>query len=397
LRLRLANSLPGSRLYRRLLLASSLQMLLDFLPMRLADLDYHLPASQIAQRPLDRRDASRLLEIDRSAGRLNDHLFRDLAELLRGDELLVLNNTRVIPARLFGRRAGLHAQPPSRTTRPEHLTAKVEVFLIRQRDRQTWEALVRPGRKMQTGEHVLLGEGELEAEVISRGERGLRTLRFVSRDTHSVSEHLERLGHIPLPPYIRRKDEVADRERYQTVFAKQPGSIAAPTAGLHFTPEILEKIHGRGVEICELTLEVGLGTFQPVHTETLEDHVMHAESYDIPVETVERIQRARAARRPILAVGTTVVRALEAAALRATESGSAELLRPGKADARLFIYPGFHFRVVDALLTNFHLPRSTLLALVSAFAGREKVLGAYHHAVQAGYRFYSYGDCMLIR
>jgi S-adenosylmethionine:tRNA ribosyltransferase-isomerase len=398
LRLRRANSLPWSRLSRRrLLLASSLQMLLDFLPMRLADLDYHLPASQIAQRPLDRRDASRLLEIDRSAGRLNDHLFTDLAELLRGDELLVLNNTRVIPARLFGRRAGLHAQPPSRATRPEHLTAQVEVFLTRQRDRQTWEVLVRPGRKMQTGEHLLLGEGELEAEVISRGERGLRTLRFVSRDTHSVSEHLERLGHVPLPPYIRRKDEVADRERYQTVFAKEPGSIAAPTAGLHFTPEILEKIHGRGVEICELTLEVGLGTFQPVHTETLEDHVMHAESYDIPVETAERIQQARAARRPILAVGTTVVRAVEAAALRATESGSAELLRPGKAEACLFIYPGFHFRVVDALLTNFHLPRSTLLALVSAFAGREKVLEAYHHAVQAGYRFYSYGDCMLIR
>jgi S-adenosylmethionine:tRNA ribosyltransferase-isomerase len=389
--------LSWSRFSRHLLLASPLQMLLDFLPMRLEDLDYHLPASQIAQQPLDRRDASRLLEINRSASRLKEHLFRDLAELLRGDELVVLNNTRVIPARLFGRRAGVHAQPPSRTTRPEHLTGKVEVFLTRQRDRQTWEALVRPGRKMQTGERLLLGEGELEAEVISRGERGLRTLRFVSRDTRSVSEHLERLGHTPLPPYIRRKDEVSDRERYQTVFAKQPGSIAAPTAGLHFTPEILEKIHGRGVEICELTLEVGLGTFQPVHTETLEDHVMHAESYDIPAETVQRIQQARAARRPILAVGTTVVRALEAAALRAAESGSAELLRPGKADACLFIYPGFHFRVVDALLTNFHLPRSTLLALVCAFAGREKVLGAYHHAVEAGYRFYSYGDCMLLR
>jgi S-adenosylmethionine:tRNA ribosyltransferase-isomerase len=365
--------------------------------MRLDDLNYHLPASQIAQRPLDRRDASRLLEIDRCAGRQNDHLFRDLAELLRGDELVVLNNTRVIPARLFGRRVGVHAPPPSRTTGPEHLTGKVEVFLTRPLGQETWEALVRPGRKMPTGERLLFGVGELEAEVISRGELGRRTLRFVSRDTRSVSEHLERLGHIPLPPYIRRRDELSDRERYQTVFAKQPGAIAAPTAGLHFTPEILEKVRGRGVEICELTLEVGLGTFQPVHAETLEDHVMHAESYDIPVETVERCQQARAARRPILAVGTTVVRALEAAALRASESGSAELLLPGKAEARLFIYPGFHFRVVDALLTNFHLPRSTLLALVSAFAGREKVLEAYHHAVQAGYRFYSYGDCMLIR
>ncbi len=372
------------------------RMLLDFLAMRVDDLDYHLPASQIAQRPLDRRDSSRLLQLSRSGGSTKDHHFVDLPDLLRGDELVVLNNTRVIPARLFGRRAGVHAYPPSRATRREHLTGKVEVFLTRQLDPQVWEALVRPGRKMQTGECVLFGEGELEAEVISRGELGLRTLRFVSRDTRGVSEHLERLGHIPLPPYIHRTDEVSDRERYQTVFAKQPGAIAAPTAGLHFTPEILEKIRGRGVEICELTLEVGLGTFQPVHAETLEAHVMHAESYEIPVQTAQRIQQARAGRRTVLGVGTTVVRALEAAALRATESGSADLLLPGKAYARLFIYPGFQFRVVDALLTNFHLPRSTLLALVCAFAGRENVLAAYNHAVQAGYRFYSYGDCMLI-
>src|SRR4029077_19294948 len=199
------------------------------------------------------------------------------------------------------------------------------------------------------------------------------------------------------PPYIHRPDEESDRERYQTVFAKQPGAIAAPTAGLHFTPEILKKIHARGVEFCELTLEVGLGTFQPVHSETLEDHVMHAEAYEIPAQTAQRVMEARAAGRPILAVGTTVVRALEAAALRAVESGSAELLLSGKADARLFIYPGFDFRVVDALLTNFHLPRSTLLALVCAFAGRESVLSACLHTVQAGYRYNSYGDCMLIR
>jgi S-adenosylmethionine:tRNA ribosyltransferase-isomerase len=250
---------------------------------------------------------------------------------------------------------------------------------------------------MQTGERVLFGEGELEAEVLRRGELGLRTLRFVSRDTRGVSEHIERLGHVPLPPYIHRTDEDADRERYQTVFAKQPGAIAAPTAGLHFTPEILERIRARGIAICELTLDVGLGTFQPVHSDTLEGHQMHAESYEIPVETAEAIQQARTEGRPVLAIGTTVVRALEAAAVRAAQSGSAELLLPGKADARLFIYPGFHFRVVDSLLTNFHLPRSTLLALVCAFAGREKVLAAYNHAVQAGYRFYSYGDCMLIR
>jgi|SRR5580704_8137658 S-adenosylmethionine:tRNA ribosyltransferase-isomerase len=372
-------------------------MLVDSHLMRLDDLDYSLPDSQIAQRPLDRRDASRLLQLPRSDGSPIDHLFADLPDLLRGDELIVLNNARVIPARLFGRRAGVHSQPPSRSTRSEHLTGSVEVFLTRQIDPQTWEALVRPGRKMQTGERVLFGEGELEAEVISRGELGLRTMRFVSRDTRGVSEHLERLGHVPLPPYIHRTDEGSDRDRYQTVFAKEPGAIAAPTAGLHFTLEILEKIRARGIEICELTLDVGLGTFQPVHTETLEDHVMHAESCEIPAQTVLAIQQARAAGRPILAVGTTVVRALEAAALDAAESGSAELLLPGKASARLFIYPGFHFRVVDALLTNFHLPRSTLLALVSAFAGREKVLAAYNHAVKAGYRFYSYGDCMLIR
>ena len=374
-----------------------LEMLLDSHLMRLDALDYRLPPDQIAQRPLGRRDASRLLELSRREGSLNDHLFADLPNLLRGDELIVLNNARVIPARLFGRREGVHSQPPSRTTRHEYLTGKVEVFLTRQVDSQTWEALVRPGRKMQTGERIQFGDGELAAEVISRGELGLRTLRFVSRDTSGVSEHLERLGHIPLPPYIHRTDEVSDRERYQTVFAKQPGAIAAPTAGLHFTPEVLDKIRARGVEIRELTLDVGLGTFQPVHAETLEDHVMHAESYEIPVQTVQSILQARAARRPILAVGTTVVRALEAAALRAAESGSSELLLAGKADARLFIYPGFHFRVVDALLTNFHLPRSTLLALVCAFAGRENVLAAYIHAVQASYRFYSYGDCMLIR
>jgi S-adenosylmethionine:tRNA ribosyltransferase-isomerase len=365
--------------------------------MRLDELDYHLPPDQIAQKPLDRRDASRLLELPRSEGGLNDHLFADLPEMLRGDELLVLNNTRVIPARLFGRRAGVHAQAPSRATLREHLTGKVEVFLTRQVDPQTWEALVRPGRKMQTGERVLFGEGELEAEVVSRGELGLRTLRFVSRDTRDVAEHLERLGHVPLPPYIHRNDEDNDRERYQTVFAKRPGAIAAPTAGLHFTQGILEKIRARGMEISELTLNVGLGTFQPVHTETLESHVMHSESYEIPEQTAQSIQRAQAARRPILAVGTTVVRALEAAALRAAELGTAELFVAGKADANLFIYPGFQFRVVDALLTNFHLPRSTLLALVCAFAGREKVLAAYNHAVETGYRFYSYGDCMLIR
>jgi S-adenosylmethionine:tRNA ribosyltransferase-isomerase len=365
--------------------------------MRLDELDYDLPSQLIAQRPLARRDASRMLVLNWQSGHFEDRMFADLPGLLRGDEFLVLNNTRVIPARLFGRRVGVHSDPPSRATRHEHLTGTVEILLTRQVGPDTWETLVRPGRKMRKGERILFGDGELEAEVVSRGEYGQRRVQFVSNDKREVWEHIERLGHIPLPPYIDRADEPADRERYQTVFAKHAGAIAAPTAGLHFTPEILQQIRQRGVEICELTLNVGLGTFQPIHAETLEAHVMHAESYEIYAEAAERIGQARAAGRPILAVGTTVVRALEDAALRASESGGSALLLPGKAEAHLFIFPGFHFRLVDALLTNFHLPRSTLLALVSAFGGREHILRAYKHAVDSGYRFYSYGDCMLTR
>jgi S-adenosylmethionine:tRNA ribosyltransferase-isomerase len=365
--------------------------------MRLDELDYHLPREQIAQRPLEHRDASRLLFLDRSSGASEDRLFKDFPALLRGNELLVINNARVIPARLFGRRAGVHSQAPSRATKAEHLTGKVEIFLTREIDSATWETLVRPGRKMQVGERVLFGGGELEAEVLSRGQLGLRTLRFTSHDQHNISQHFERLGHVPLPPYIERPDEMSDRERYQTVFAKRPGAIAAPTAGLHFSAGILEQIRARGAEICELTLNVGLGTFQPIHSETLEGHVMHSESYEIPKETADRIHAARDAERPIVAIGTTVVRALEDAARRAAESSSSSLVQAGKAEAQLFIVPGFRFRAVDELLTNFHLPRSTLLALVCAFAGRERILAAYKHAVDVGYRFYSYGDCMLIR
>jgi len=365
--------------------------------MRLDELEYRLPREQIAQRPLERREASRVLLLDRFSGAFEDRLFTEFPTLLRGDELLVINNARVIPARLFGRRAGTHSQPPSRASKAEHLTGRVEILLARELDSQTWEALVRPGRKMQVGERVFFGEGELEAEVLSLGQLGLRTLRFTSHDRSKLSQHLERLGHVPLPPYIERPDESSDRERYQTVFAKRPGAVAAPTAGLHFSNEIIEKARARGVEICELTLNVGLGTFQPIHSETLEAHVMHSEGYEIPKETADRIQAARDAGRPILAIGTTVVRALEDAAQRTAASGSSNVVLAGKADARLFIVPGFRFRVVEGLLTNFHLPRSTLLALVCAFAGREQVLAAYQHAVEAGYRFYSYGDCMLIR
>jgi S-adenosylmethionine:tRNA ribosyltransferase-isomerase len=365
--------------------------------MRLDELDYHLPQDRIAQRPLDRRENSRLLLLDRSTGSSVDRRFVEFPELLRGNELLVLNNARVIPARLFGRRVGVHSQRPSRSTLGEHLSGKVEVFLTRQLNAETWEALVRPGQKMQVGERILFGEGELEGEILTRGELGLRTLRFVSHNERSISQQFERLGHVPLPPYIDRVDETSDRERYQTVFAKRPGAIAAPTAGLHFSQEILGRIRARGVEICELTLDVGLGTFQPIHSETLEGHKIHSEAYEIPTEAAERIQAARASGRPILAIGTTVVRALEDAAQRAADAGLASVALAGRADARLFIVPGFTFRVVQGLLTNFHLPRSTLLALVCAFAGREHVLAAYKHAVEVGFRFYSYGDCMLIR
>jgi S-adenosylmethionine:tRNA ribosyltransferase-isomerase len=365
--------------------------------MRLEELDYLLPGERIAQRPLERRDASRLLALDRTSGAYQDRLFSELPNLLRGNELIVLNNTRVIPARLFGHRVGVHSQPASRATRKEHLSGTVEVLITQQLQPDVWNALVRPGRKMKTGERILFGRGELQAEIVGRGELGLRTLRFESRDALKISEHIERLGHVPLPPYIAREDELADCERYQTVFAKNPGAIAAPTAGLHFTPEVLTAIRQRGAEICELTLNVGLGTFQPIHSDTVEGHRMHAESYDISEQTAACVAEAHGAGRPILAAGTTVVRALEDAAGKAVEAGSRVLLHPGKAQAQIFIFPGFRFRVVTALLTNFHLPRSTLLALVCAFAGREKVLAAYQHAVDAGYRFYSYGDCMLLR
>jgi len=362
--------------------------------MHLSEFDYVLPAQQIAQHPLSHRDASRMLVLDRVSGADEDRFFADLPGLLRGDELIVVNNARVIPARLLGRRvkptaAGVQRSSPA--------VSEIEILLSRQLDDTTWEALVRPGKKVHVGQRVQFGVGELEAEVIAHGNQGRRTLRFSSGRGVAVNDEINRLGHMPLPLYIDRADDASDQERYQTIFATQLGAIAAPTAGLHFTPEILEKIRGRGIEICELTLHVGLGTFQPIRTETLEAHVMHGEDYEIPAVTAEQICRAKSAGRPILAVGTTSVRALEAAAIRATETGAGRVLAAGKGEARLFITPGFRFRVVDALLTNFHLPRSTLLALVCALASRERVLAAYRHAVEAGYRFYSYGDCMLIR
>ena len=363
--------------------------------MNLSDFNYELPPERIAQRPLGKRDASRLLLLDRATGDWQDRQFRDLTGLLRGDELLVLNNARVLPARLFGRRAGVRAQSPgaNNPARDEFLRAIIEVLLVRQLADGTWEALVRPGRKVPEGERIVFGEGELEARVEGRGGYGLRVLRFTPED--GFQETLTRLGHIPLPPYIKRPDDALDRERYQTVFARKGSAVAAPTAGLHFTPGILEQVRERGVEIAEITLEVGLGTFEPVRTERLENHRIHAETYEIPEATVAAIERARQEGRLVLAVGTTVVRALEDAAEKSAVRGTP--IAPGRAEAEIFLYPGKPFRVVRQLLTNFHLPKSSLLALVAAFAGREQVLQAYRHAVASDYRFYSYGDCMLIR
>ena len=363
--------------------------------MELGEFDFDLPPELIAQRPPERRDAARMLVLDRKSGAMEDRNFRDFPELLRGDELIVLNNTRVLPARLFGRREGVRSHKPGENNpaRDDHLKSPIEVLLVRQIEPDLWETLVRPGRKISVGERIIFGDGELEARVEDRGGYGLRLLRFTSQG--SFAETIARLGHIPLPPYIKRADEPLDRERYQTVYARQGSAVAAPTAGLHFTPEILELMRKRGTEIAEITLDVGLGTFEPVRTERLEDHKIHAESYEISEGAAQAIVRAKKEGRPILAVGTTVVRALEDAAEKAAARN--ELLAPGAADAEIFIYPGKPIRIVDQMLTNFHLPRSSLLALVAAFAGREEILQAYGHAVEQGYRFYSYGDCMLIR
>jgi S-adenosylmethionine:tRNA ribosyltransferase-isomerase len=363
--------------------------------MKLSEFDFDLPPELIAQHPPERRDAARMLLINRRSGATEDHHFRDFPELLRGDELMVLNNTRVLPARLFGRREGVRSQKPGENNpaREEYLRSSIEVLLVRQIEAGLWETLVRPGRKIPVGERIIFGDGELQARVEDRGGYGLRRLRFTSRG--GFAETIARLGHIPLPPYIKRAVEPLDRERYQTVYARRGSAVAAPTAGLHFTPEILELMCKRGIEIAEITLDVGLGTFEPVRTERMEDHKIHPESYDISESAAQAIVRAKKEGRPILAVGTTVVRALEDAAQKAAVRG--ELIAPGPADAEVFIYPGKPIRIVNQMLTNFHLPRSSLLALVAAFAGREEILRAYGHAVDQGYRFYSYGDCMLIR
>jgi S-adenosylmethionine:tRNA ribosyltransferase-isomerase len=363
--------------------------------MKPIELDFDLPPELIAQRPPERRDDSRMMLLDRASGEWEDRHFRKFPDLLRGDELILFNNAKVIPARLFGKRIGIHASEPGAHSRAklEHLQAQIEVLLVRKVGPDLWETLVRPGRKIPVGERIVFGDGELEGVVESREDFGLRVIRFASKT--GFHEALDRLGHIPLPPYIKREDEAADRERYQTVYAKQGSAVAAPTAGLHFTPELLARLRERKIETAEITLDVGLGTFEPIRTETLEDHKIHAESYEISRPAAAAIARARAQDRPILAIGTTVVRAIEDAAEKA--QGGDTVVREGQSEAQIFLYPGKPIRVASQLLTNFHLPQSSLLALVATLTGREKLLRAYHHAVESRYRFYSYGDCMLIR
>lgn len=341
--------------------------------MKTSDFYYDLPEELIAQTPLEQRDTSRLMTLERETGKVEHHHFYDLLDYLNTGDCLILNNSRVLPARLLGQRL-----PGG---------GACEVLLLIDRGDKTWECLVRPGRKMRTGAKLSFGNGELAAEVVGEVEGGNRLVRF---DYEGIFlEVLEQLGKMPLPPYI--KAELQDRERYQTVYSKVVGSAAAPTAGLHFTPELLEKIAAKGVGIGYVTLHVGLGTFRPVKEDEITEHEMHSEYCTIPQETADLINRTKANGGRVICVGTTSCRTLES---WANEDGTME----AKAGwTNIYIYPGYRFKVMDALVTNFHLPESTLIMLVSAFAGRENVLSAYEEAVRERYRFFSFGDAMFLR
>ncbi len=362
--------------------------------MRVSDFNFDLPEELIAQSPPAIRGSSRMLVLDRATGTCQDNFFRNLPEILRPGDLLILNDSRVIPARLYATRAGLRTQHNSPGP-----TGRVEVLLTQQLAENDWSALVRPSRKVQPGEHLLFHAPNqtkpvLEAEILASGEFGERTLRF--SPTPNFHAILNKIGHMPLPPYILRDDSPEDRDRYQTIYSQQLGSAAAPTAGLHFTPEILTQLKQKGVQIETITLHVGLGTFQPVRAEKLEDIHLHAEHYTFPPATAKAINTALQAGNRIIAVGTTTTRTLEHCA-QIVHGGP---LTAHSGETSIFLGPGHKFQIVSGLLTNFHLPKSTLLMLVSAFAGRESgretVLAAYAHAVQQRYSFFSYGDCMLL-
>lgn len=337
-----------------------------------SDFYFDLPQELIAQDPLEDRSSSRLLMLDKDTGAVSHHVFREIADYLRPGDCLVLNNTKVIPARLLGEREGTGAH--------------VEVLLLKRREGDVWETLVKPGKKCKPGTRLSFGGGLLRAEVLETVEEGNRLIHF---EYDGIWEEvLDRLGEMPLPPYITHK--LQDKNRYQTVYAKYEGSAAAPTAGLHFTRELLEKIESKGVNIAYVTLHVGLGTFRPVKEDNVLNHHMHSEYYQVTEEAAKKINDAKKAGGRVICVGTTSCRTIESAA---DENG---VVRPGSDNTEIFIYPGYRFKVLDALITNFHLPESTLVMLVSALAGRENVLNAYEEAIKERYRFFSFGDAMFI-
>ncbi|MDD6637332.1 MAG: tRNA preQ1(34) S-adenosylmethionine ribosyltransferase-isomerase QueA [Lachnospiraceae bacterium] len=341
--------------------------------MDVKDFDYELPEELIAQDPLEDRSSSRLMVLDRKTGDVEHRHFRDILDYLNPGDCLVINNTKVIPARLYGAK--------------EDTQAKIEVLLLKRKENDVWETLVKPGKKAKPGTRIVFGDGLLVGEVIDVVEEGNRLIQF--HYDGIFEEILDQLGQMPLPPYITH--QLQDKNRYQTVYAKYDGSAAAPTAGLHFTKELLSAVKEKGVDIAEVTLHVGLGTFRPVKVENVLDHHMHSEFYMVSAEAAEKINHAKESGHRVISVGTTSTRTLESAA---DESGR---LKEASGWTEIFIYPGYQFKVIDALITNFHLPQSTLVMLVSALAGREHVLDAYKLAVQEKYRFFSFGDAMLIK
>ena len=340
--------------------------------MDVKDFDYELPEELIAQDPLEDRSSSRLMVLDKSTGDVEHRTFKDILEYLRPGDCLVINNTKVIPARLYGVKEGTNA--------------KIELLLLKRKENDIWETLVKPGKKAKPGTRIVFGEGILVGEIIDVVEEGNRLIQFHYEGI--FEEILDQLGQMPLPPYITH--QLQDKERYQTVYAKYDGSAAAPTAGLHFTKELLEQVKAKGVDIAEVTLHVGLGTFRPVKVENVLDHHMHSEFYMVSREAADKINKAKQSGNRVISVGTTSTRTLESAA---DDNG---YLKECSGWTEIFIYPGYQFKVIDGLITNFHLPQSTLVMLVSALAGREHVLDAYKVAVQEKYRFFSFGDAMFI-
>jgi len=356
----------------------------------ISDFNFDLPDELIAQEPAPARGGSRLMAIERASGRIAHLTFTDLPSLLRSGDLLVVNDTRVFPARLIGTRVPGGGAAECFLIRP---AAPVDRSFSEGGDADTWIALVHPGQRLREGSRMIFESGSrrLHAEITGRHFHGRRTVRLWTDDGSPVRDTIDAIGHVPLPPYIKRADAISDRDRYQTVYARERGSIAAPTAGLHFTPEILDVLSAQGVELARITLHVGYGTFQPVRVESIEEHEMEAEHYEVGPAAAALISKAKTGRRRIIAVGTTTARTLESLSLSPDGTVS-----PGSGETALFIHPGHQFTLVSGLITNFHLPKSSLLMLVSAFAGREKVLAAYREAVANRYRFYSYGDAMFI-